>query len=338
MPENLGILGLFTALDGVGGIEASGRLAWETMKNGNHERRFLLCHGYAASKIQTIKAAAERKWPVEMVMVWHLGLLKLLPFLRVANLKIVLFLHGVECWQKHSAFTNHLLRRVNLFLSNTTYTWNAFVNANPEFRDSAHRTVHLGIGAPFAASIPQPNIPAALMIGRMHRREGYKGHAEVLRAWPSVIARVPTAKLWIAGSGDLSEDLERLAKNLGIAHTVTFFGAVSEERKVQLLLSASCLALPSRGEGFGLVYLEAMRLGRPCLVSNLDAGREVVEPPKAGLAVDPANTSELGSALIRLLTPGPEWDQWSIHARQHFEANFTAKRFQSRLARALEVL
>ena len=140
------------------------------------------------------------------------------------------------------------------------------------------------------------------------------------------------------GSSLMVRAVARRDLTVAIAHAKTFLGAVSEERKVQLLLSASCLALPSRGEGFGLVYLEAMRLGRPCLVSNLDAGREVVEPPKAGLAVDPADTSELGSALIRLLTPGPEWDQWSIQSRQHFEANFTAERFQSRLASALEVV
>jgi glycosyltransferase involved in cell wall biosynthesis len=339
IPESLGILGLFTSFEGVGGIEASGRLAWEALKKGNCPRRFLLSHRQASSKIATLKEATQRKWPVQAVIVWHLGLLKLLPFLRLENHKLILFLHGVEAWKRHGAFSKYLLRRVDLFLSNTAYTWDAFISANPDFRNAAHQTVHLGIGTPCDRTAP-PSLdsPVALMIGRMSRSESYKGHAEVIRAWPSVLERIPMAKLWIVGPGDLTADLKRLANDLGIASAVKFFGTVSEEQKIQLLLSASCLALPSRGEGFGLVYLEAMRLGRPCLVSTFDAGREVVQPPRAGLAVNPENVPEVACALIRLLTPGPEWNVWSAQSREHFEANFTAESFQSRFARVFESL
>src|SRR5205807_1336757 len=105
--------------------------------------------------------------------------------------------------------------------------------------------------------------------------------------------------------------------------------------KEGLLQSCRCLALPSRGEGFGLVYLEAMRVGRPSLVSNLDAGREVINPPEAGLAIDPDNQQELTTALCRLLTDGQEWDRWSRQARERYENNFTTAHFQNRLMTAL---
>jgi glycosyltransferase involved in cell wall biosynthesis len=93
--------------------------------------------------------------------------------------------------------------------------------------------------------------------------------------------------------------------------------------------------MPSRGEGFGLVYLEAMRLGRPCLVSNCDAGREVVNPPEAGLAVDPADASSLADGVCRLLADGPEWHRLSQAARRRYEREFTAEHFQRRLIAAL---
>ena len=76
-------------------------------------------------------------------------------------------------------------------------------------------------------------------------------------------------------------------------------------------------------------------MGRPCLVSNADAGREVVNPPEAGLAVDPDNPAELADAVIRLLSPGLEWDQWSARARARYEAHFTAGHFHRRLMNAL---
>ena len=96
-----------------------------------------------------------------------------------------------------------------------------------------------------------------------------------------------------------------------------------------------CLALPSRAEGFGLVYLEAMRAGRPCLVSIFDAAREVVNPPEAGLAIDPAKQDKLVDALCQLMTPGVQWDAWSAQSRRRYETLFTAKHFQARLLKIL---
>jgi glycosyltransferase involved in cell wall biosynthesis len=83
------------------------------------------------------------------------------------------------------------------------------------------------------------------------------------------------------------------------------------------------------------VYLEAMRLGRPCLVSDCDAGREVVRPPEAGLAVDPADSGALVDVLVRLLGDGDEWRGWSEAGRRLYETNFTARHYQNRLVKTL---
>jgi len=173
------------------------------------------------------------------------------------------------------------------------------------------------------------------MIGRLDKREDYKGHREVINAWSAVVRRVPDAELWIVGEGDLRNELEQLAAASGLQNKVRFFGRVSEEKKQEMLAQCHCLALPSRAEGFGLVYLEALRMGRPCLVSAVDAGREVVNPPEAGLAADLDQTDNLVGAICELLQPGPRWDNWSANARRRYEAAFTAKHFQERLISAL---
>jgi len=173
------------------------------------------------------------------------------------------------------------------------------------------------------------------MLSRLSKGEDYKGHREVINAWPRVLEKTPDAELWIAGDGDLRSDLERLVAEQGLQNKVRFWGHVAEEKKQQLLEQSRCLLMPSRGEGFGLVYLEAMRLGRPCLVSTLDAGREVVNPPEAGLSADPDNNEELAGTICPLLADGPEWHQWSTQARRRYEENFTAKHFQERLLAAL---
>jgi phosphatidylinositol alpha-1,6-mannosyltransferase len=259
-----------------------------------------------------------------------------LPFLRVPKTtRVVVFLHGIEAWQPASRVTRWLLRRVDLFLSNSEYTWQCFAVAHPELAEQPYCVVHLGLGEPSPGEPPPPTDTAvALMLSRLAASEDYKGHREVLSAWPRVRAQMPSAELWVAGDGDLRADLERLAVGLGIDHAVRFFGAIDENEKQRLLASSRCFLLPSRGEGFGLVYLEAMRLGRPCLVSTSDAGREVVNPPEAGLAATVDDPEALADAICELLASR---DGWSRAAQQRYARQFTARQFQERLRAALGI-
>ena len=157
----------------------------------------------------------------------------------------------------------------------------------------------------------------------------------MIEAWPRVLERIPEAELWIAGDGDLRPSLEELAVRCAPPGSIHFHGQVSDLDKGGLLERCRCLAMPSRGEGFGLVYLEAMRVGRPCIVGNVDAGCEVVNPPEAGLAVDPDDSGQIADAVVRMLTPGGEWTTWSMRARERYESHFTAAHFQQRLLTAL---
>jgi phosphatidylinositol alpha-1,6-mannosyltransferase len=288
------------------------------------------------SKHGAIWAALSRNWRTPLVCCWHVHLLRLLPFLRVRNASVALFLLGLEAWQPFDWYTRRLLRRVDLFLSISEFTWQRFLAFHPEMADRPHRIVALGCGEPVPQPAPPPTAPpAALIVARAARSENYKGHRELIGVWPRVLAQLPQAELWIAGSGDLIPDLQQQAQQLGVAQHVRFHGTVSEEDKQRLLRDCRCLAMPSRGEGFGLVYLEAMRLGRPCLVSDQDAGREVVQPPLAGLAVDPSQPAALADALGRLLADSAEWRNWSTAAYRHYHACYTVEHFNARLLDAL---
>lgn len=333
-----------------GGIQASGHLAWAAL--AAREPCDLFVVGPApANDVALARRAVQakrpaglaarvliRRWSDTGVLFWHLGLLRLLPLVRGFAGRVVLFLHGVEAWRPPTPRVRRLLGRVDLFLTNSDFTWDRFCEFHPAARNRRHITVPLGIGEPLPAEPPAPAPePTALMIGRLARSEDYKGHRELIAAWPRVGERVPEARLEIVGDGDLRPELEEAARAAGAADQVRFWGRVSEERKNELLAGARCLALPSRAEGFGLVYLEAMRLGRPCLVGTGDAGREVVNPPEAGLAADPADPEALAAAAVRLLAGGSEWSEWSSRARRRYELHFTAGHFQQRLLAALDL-
>lgn len=346
--QNPSYLGLFPSVTNIGGLEVSGRLAIDVLsdlassncetvqvmfygKKANPSKYGSLCSTpfEAISFVRSIKA-------VRHVFVWHLSLLRLVLFLRNKPETITVFLHGIEAWRRHSWLSRRLVRRVSLFLSNSEFTWNRFLEFCPEAAHSQHRIVPLGIGNPFTGIVSLPEERAALMIGRMLRSEDYKGHREVILAWPEVLRRVPDAKLWIAGEGDLRPDLESLSIRLGLEKSIHFKGLVSEEEKERLLLQSRCMIMPSRGEGFGIVYLEAMRLGRPCLVSCADAGREVVNPPEAGLSVDVADASSMADLICQFMSVDLDtWGAWSIAARQRYESCYTAAKFRDRLSSAL---
>jgi phosphatidyl-myo-inositol dimannoside synthase len=365
-----GLLGLFPSFTEPGGIQTSGKVAWEGILEGlapgsrgalgQDRHAYLFSYGKkararhhgagekdadswhtvrAGSRLEAALAALRLRWPVRLVLVWHIGLLRLLPFFRVGDARVAVVLHGIEAWRPLDWLTRALMRRIGLFLSDSDHTWDRFVGANPRCARIPHQTVYLGILSPVVASVAAPgHPPAVLMLSRLLRSEDYKGHREMIDAWPRVLDRMHDAELWIAGDGDLLGELERQAAIRGLARRIRFWGWVSEARKQELLAHCRCLALPSRNEGFGIVYVEAMRQGRPCLVSTLDAGLEIVNPPEAGLAVDLREPVALDDAICRLLRPGPEWETWSQQARKRYEANFTAEHFRGRLLAALTPL
>jgi phosphatidylinositol alpha-1,6-mannosyltransferase len=291
--------------------------------------------GCTGSRIIAAARAAGIRGDTSTILIWHIDMLKLLPFVRRNHSRTYLFLHGVECWRKLNQVSEALLRRVDVFLANSEFTWTRFLENNPQWHDCRYKIVPLGLGTVEPCIFRPQDIPAAVVIGRIDQAEAYKGHKELLRSWPGVRQRKPEAELWVVGGGDLEMELKTTVETLGIKDSVKFYGRVTDEMKLELIRRARCLLLPSRGEGFGLVYLEAMRQGRPSLVSTLDAGREVVMPPEAGLAVDPDDIPALSDSIVKLLSAGLEWDLLSSHAKRLYDSRFTASHFKERLLEAL---
>lgn len=321
-----------------GGVQTAGREAVAAIVEQVGETECsVLTHAVGGSRASTARRALLLR-PARVVVVWHLNLLRVTPLVVGRHTRTVLFLHGIECWKQLSAVDRFLARRSDLIVSNSDYTWRRFAGLNGALSRHHHLTVNLGIGRPIQASVETetpPPLPRTIMLGRLDADEDYKGHREVIAAWPGVLAKMPDARLQIVGDGTLLPSLRALAETIGVSQAVDFYGHVDDETRDRLLKGARCLALPSRGEGFGLVYTEAMRVGRPCLVSTLDAGCEVVNPPEAGLAVDPAVPSELVSALCRLMSTSEEWIRWSRQARERYETRFTGQDFRGRFARAV---
>ena len=139
--------------------------------------------------------------------------------------------------------------------------------------------------------------PRAVAVGRL---VPVKGFGLLVRAWEKVAAVHPDWKLEIWGDGPERGSLERLVRGKGLEKNVLLRGATGEVR--EKLLQSSMLVFPSLFEGFGMVLVEAMACGVPCVAFECPCGpRDVISPEEDGLLVPPGDTDALARAIIRLM-------------------------------------
>lgn len=147
----------------------------------------------------------------------------------------------------------------------------------------------------------QPDQPVLLTVARLDPAERYKGHAEVLAALPRLQGEFPGLRYLIAGQGSYADDLRRQAQALGIADRVIFAGFVPVDELADHYRLADAFVMPSRGEGFGIVFLEAMACGRPVIAGHADGSVDALDNGRLGVLVDPADPEALVTTLRQVL-------------------------------------
>jgi phosphatidyl-myo-inositol dimannoside synthase len=159
-----------------------------------------------------------------------------------------------------------------------------------------------------ATSEDEPPEPPALLDGPpvvlIHGRRddaAYKGHKELIETWPAVVKGVPEARLIIVGGGPFIDRYRAMAASSEAARFIEIAGFVTESVLPTLWRRAVVFAMPSRGEGFGLAYIEAMRWKIPVIASVHDAGAEVNIHDETGFNVDLTRPRDLRDSLVELL-------------------------------------
>jgi glycosyltransferase involved in cell wall biosynthesis len=146
-----------------------------------------------------------------------------------------------------------------------------------------------------------PEQPIILTVCRLSSTEGYKGYDQVIRALPQIRQQIPNVHYLIVGKGDDRPRIEQLVQSLNLQHHVTLTGFIADEELVPHYNLCDVFAMPSKGEGFGIVYLEALACGKPTLGGNQDGGIDALCHGELGALVNPDDIEEIAQTLIQIL-------------------------------------
>jgi glycosyltransferase involved in cell wall biosynthesis len=160
-----------------------------------------------------------------------------------------------------------------------------FPVASVQATAQARRAIGMPVGVPLVGSL-----------GRLHPQKGF---SDLLTAFAQVRQRVSSVRLFVAGDGELRDDLEAQARSLGIAAAVTFAGVRADVSEI--LAALDVFVLPSLWEGMPNAVLEAMAAGLPVVATAVGGTPEVVVDRVTGLLVPPQDPGALARAIERLL-------------------------------------
>ncbi len=259
----------------------------------------------------------------------------------------LVWVYGIEVWRPIGPFRASALAAADRRLTISRATLER-ARAHLPDPDLPWQVVPLALeerppaGRPDREMLDRAGRGFALTVGRMSASERYKGHDELIEAWPRVLERVPAARLVVAGGGDDRPRLEAKARAAGLADRILFTGFVSEATLAGLYERAALFALPSRGEGFGLVFLEAMRAGVPCVALAGTAAQEVVEAGRTGLLIEAGDSGDLvedlAGAVASLLGDPERARALGEAGRERWRRRFGYDRFLAALTPHLDAL
>jgi len=259
---------------------------------------------------ECLRIAARTRF--DLVIAGHVNLLPIASLVGGAQgAPVALVIHGIDAWTpRASPVANFFARRVSAVIAVSRLTQERF----REWAGSRGARYVLPNCVDLAAFGPGPrppdlaralgidgDAPAVMTLGRMSELERYKGFDEVIGVLPRLVRRFPRLRYLACGEGPDRARLEARVAELGLQEHVVFAGFVPEERKADFYRLADAYVMPSRGEGFGIVFLEAAACGLPLVGSKADGSREALLDGRLGRLVDPDDQDEIEAAVVEAL-------------------------------------
>ena len=258
-----------------------------------------------------------------------------------SDLRFAVATHGYEVWQPLNPLDRLALQAAAAVTAPSRSTLDCLIRLqgvsprrvalvphclDPGFADSVAR----------ASDSPAAVEPGLILtVGRLLTTEPGKGVDVMIRALPQVIRALPNATFVVVGDGDLRPALEAVAVSTGIGERVRFVGSVNDAALRDWYRKAEVFVMPSRQEGFGIVFLEAMAFGVPVIGGAAGGTPDIIQDGVTGYLVNYGDVETLADRIVGLLTNPGLRDRMGAAARERVAEHYTFDLFRNCLRQAL---
>ena len=366
------IVGLFTELLGAGGIQRSGCLtalaltsfaaergescrflslndaaAARRLKLGNKEIGFAGCGGSKARLISRASALAILQPSIVVALHPHLAPVVSAMKILAPGMRSGVVVHGVEVWTPLPGIRRWSLQSADRVLAPSEDTL-ARAAKEQRLRIEKGRKLAWSLGPEFdpravscAGSSPPHGFPRGrviLTVGRWEATEAYKGVDHLIAALPALRNKFPDVQLVAVGEGSDLPRLQSLARDSGVADHIHFLPFIAHHELPSAFDHCQVFAMPSRGEGFGLVFIEAMARGKPVIGGDHGGTPEIINDGVNGFLVPYGDLVQLVDRLARLLANDALRHDMGAQALAKARRDFTFSRFAFELSVILREL
>lgn len=229
--------------------------------------------------------------------------------------KVWLIAHGIEVWRPLSPIKRYFLRRCDKVICVSNFTKEQIIRRHqtpPEICEVLNNMVDPLIKLPMSIVKPayllnryhlKDDQPIIFTLTRLASTEQYKGYELVIEAVSIVKNKYPDIKYILSGKYDVSEQarIQTLIENYNLTNQIILTGFIPDEELADHFMLADLFVLPSKKEGFGIVFIEALACGLPVICGNVDGSIDAIRGGELGRAVNTGDATELRSAIIEQL-------------------------------------
>lgn len=355
-------LGVFSEIGGWGGVQRSGRHAALVLDRLASTRgagatllgfadavgvehlevgdRSVHCRGLGRSRLRLLRSVIPLAPRTKLAYLGHPHLAPLGRLLRLLNpsCRYWVAAYGSDVWTPLSPWRRWGLRGAHGILVPSRDTAARLIDR----QGAEPAKVHVlplaldpgfeGGGTDERVRVDLPRGRILLTVARLDEEDRDKGVETVLRALPGLARRVPDVSYVVVGDGNDRGRLEQLATTLGVGERVRFLGGVDDRVVAACYRGSDLFVMPSRQEGFGMTFVEAMAHGRPVVACAHGGATDVVEDGMTGILLPVDRVDELPAVLARLLGSPTLRRQMSERARQRADRLFRFDIYEERLA------
>lgn len=147
-----------------------------------------------------------------------------------------------------------------------------------------------------------PEQQIILTVTRLVSGDRYKGYDQILQALPAIRRQIPNIRYLLVGKGNDRDRIEAMVDDLGVRDCVILAGFVRDHELADYYNLCDLFAMPSKGEGFGIVYLEALACGKPTIGGNQDGAIDALCNGELGVLVNPDSIDEIAETIVQILS------------------------------------